>query len=292
MKRIITALLIVTAMLAAMGITSFAAADNTKGRFAGTYVDIGFDSASDLKTTTAPSDSTMEVKDGVLKMSVPKKKVTTDTAYEFALNVPQTAVDMSKPFTYSYRLRMNSAANGFMQFYSNLCDNTRLGQISINGKFGVAQFGAASVNKANNPAASDAGLLNLKDGNWHTYDVLLTPASEGKFEFAVYIDNLKIYDSTDTEYSDTGVEEKFSTLGFTSNSISDFKFKLWLFHDTETESDWTVEVDYFRVGDGTLVSAVGGDNGNADTSDITVSIAIASVAVAAVFVAASKKRSK
>ncbi len=298
MKRTLVALFLVFTMLSTLGmmVSAETTANSANGRYAGTYLDIDFDSTADVKTTVAPTDSSMAIKDGVLKVSTSLTSVAANQAFDFELNVPETTIDMSKPFTYSFRLRMSGAAAGFAQFVTDLADNSKLAQISTDGKFGVAQFAAASVNTNANTVASETGLTNLKDGNWHTIDILLTPVENGngKCEFVAYIDNVEIYDSTGAENQNTALEDKFYTHTFTDNTISSFILKLWLMSSFTSEEAWTLEMDYFRVGDGTLNSDNTDNNGNTNpsTADITLSTAIVSVVIVISTAVISKKHAK
>ena len=96
MKRTLVALFLVFTMLSTLGmmVSAETTANSANGRYAGTYLDIDFDSTADVKTTVAPTDSSMAIKDGVLKVSTSLTSVAANQAFDFELNVPETTIDM------------------------------------------------------------------------------------------------------------------------------------------------------------------------------------------------------
>ena len=299
MKKILVALLLVSTLFATLLVPAHAADPKLEAVYAEGAVDVDFDSASDVSAVYTGADATMEVKDGVLKLST-KKKTTGFVNYDYNLVFDKTAVvvnDSAKSFGFSMRFRASDANGTFLQFRSDYTARNEFAQLNAFGRFGVTNCNTqTSINKGGletdtkdqpaNQAAIDAGVTNLKNNEWHTVDVVFTPTdAANKYDFVAVIDGVIVYDSKVGEDAELENSVKGST--FNSN-ISNFLIKFYT-NSFDGAKDWTFELDYFRAGNVELQEVIE-DNG--DTSDMTVSVVVAAVALVATTTVVLRKKSR
>lgn len=293
MKKTLVAILLVATMLATLALPSFAA-DTTFGGYEGTYLDMDFDSAADLGTPeindVKAHGMSHSVADGALKFYASEAFNGTNR-YEVKIPVGGTdgvSVDTTKAFTVSLRFRMSNSANSALSYDSDLI-STPQGQTTYgDGMAQVNQIGAFCVTQNGN---SQVGNGVLKADGWHTVDMYITPGENKAASFVVYIDSAVVYDTTKLGESDNktpfnNVQAKHIIKTDAATKVSYIRFNFMTTGDyNPTTAKATFELDYFRIGDGTVTKLP--ENG--PTSDFTAA-AVVLVAIATAGVVYTQKR--